>query len=202
MNNNKKFNQFSMFNIRSVDKNVLYWENALSYSNELYGFVELVDRYKESYFKISKWTNLKKIINIDNIKKSTGIDILDKRILYISNSFNMGFEICFDQYCKNQNIDHSKYRLDLNSVVIKKNDKDLSIDLDYETIDNVAFFIIAYINDDYEGGELFLNNNLLIQPKAGTVLIIPASEKNNYTVNKNISGTRYVASTIIYKKDN
>ena len=202
MNNNGKFKQFSMFNLKLASNNVLYWENALSYSNELSNFIELVDNFVESYFKISKWTNLKKIINLNNIKKSTGIPILDKRILYISNSFNMGFEMCFDRYCNNKSIDPNKYLLDLDSVVIKKNDKSLTTDLDYESINNVAFFIIAYINDDYKGGELFLSNNLLLKPKAGTVLIIPASEINSYKINENIVGNRYVASTMVYKKEN
>lgn len=202
MNSDKKFNQFSMFNIRSISDNIKYWENALSYSNELSSFIELVDNYEESYFKISKWTNFKKIINADNIKKSTGIPILDKRILYISNSFNMGFEMCFGRYCNNQGIDPNKYLLDLNSVVIQKNDKNLLTDLDYESINNVAFFIIAYINDDYDGGELFLNNSLLLKPKAGTVLIMPASEINSYKINENVVGNRYIASTIVYKKEN
>jgi hypothetical protein len=202
MSNNKRFSQFSMFNLKLASNDILYWENALSYSNELSKFIEIVDTHKDSYFKISKWENLKKIINIDKIKESTGTDILDKKVLYIVNSFSMGFEMCFDRYCKSKAIDSNQYILDLNNIIIKKNNKNFNIDLEDKVKDNVVFLVIAYINDDYEGGEIFLNKSLLTKPKAGTVLIIPTTEINNYEVNNNILGTRYIAYTTVYKKKN
>lgn len=196
MDNNYKFEQFTMFNFKTITNDIFYWENALSYSNDLPKFIELVDNELESYGRISKWQNGIKKVNINNLKKSTGIDLLDKRTLYIANSITMAFEICFDRYCELKNINKNNYLIDFNNVTIQKNNETLPTDL----TNRFAFYIIAYINDDYKNGEiLLLNNDISIKPKAASVLIIPATELNNYKIN-NVVGIRYIASTIIYDR--
>ena len=194
MDNNYEFEQFTMFNFKEINNDIFYWDNALSYSNDLPKFIELIDNSLESYDRISKWENGIKKVNINNLKKSTGIDLLDKRTLYISNSITMAFEMCFEKYCELKNINKNEYLIDFNNITIQKNNQTLAIDLNTK----FAFYIISYINDDYQNNEiLLLKNNISIKPKAGSVLIIPASELGDYKIN-DVIGTRYTASTVIY----
>jgi hypothetical protein len=194
LDNNYEFEQFTMFNFKEINNDIFYWDNALSYSNDLPKFIELIDNSLESYDRISKWENGIKKVNINNLKKSTGIDLLDKRTLYISNSITMAFEMCFEKYCELKNINKNEYLIDFNNITIQKNNQTLAIDLNTK----FAFYIISYINDDYQNNEiLLLKNNISIKPKAGSVLIIPASELGDYKIN-DVIGTRYTASTVIY----
>lgn len=199
MNDNHIFEQFTMFNFKPITNNVLYWENALSYSNELSKFIELVDKEEKSYSRISKWENNSKKVITNKMNDSTGIDLLDKRTLYISNSFAMAFEMCFERYFQSKNVDPKEYYLDLNSFVIKKISQDSLLLSDYEIKDKVAFCLIAYINDTYIGGNItLLNSPISFKPKAGSVLIIPIEELNNYKVD-DVVGTKYVCSAVLYK---
>jgi hypothetical protein len=193
--NNDVFEQFTMFNPKVITNSILCWENALSYSGDLPKFIEILDQEPDSYSRISKWENQTKTINMNSLKQSTGTDLLDKKTLYIANSLAMSFEMCFERYCESKNIKQNEYFLDLTSITIKKSN-DLPLDLEHK--DNAKFFIIAYINDNYDGGEIFLlNEGISLKPKQASVIIVPAQELKNYTT-KNIVGTRYIASVIVY----
>ena len=51
---------------------------------------------------------------------------------------------------------------------------------------------IAYLNDDYSGGELlFPDHNLQIKPRVGSLLIFPGGIENIHGVNEILSGDRY-----------
>jgi hypothetical protein len=193
--NNDVFEQFTMFNPKVITNSILCWENALSYSGDLPKFIEILDQEPDSYSRISKWENQTKTINMNSLKQSTGIDLLDKKTLYIANSLAMSFEMCFERYCESKNIKQNEYSLDLTGITIKKSN-DIPLDLEHK--DNAKFFIIAYINDNYDGGEIFLlNEGISLKPKQASVIIVPAQELKNYTTN-NIVGTRYIAFAIVY----
>ena len=52
---------------------------------------------------------------------------------------------------------------------------------------------MTYLNDDYEGGETFINDNgneILIQPKAGRVLIMLSDSRCPHGVKKVNNGIR------------
>lgn len=52
--------------------------------------------------------------------------------------------------------------------------------------------IVAYINDDYEGGELYFPRfNLTIKPKTGDVVIFPSTYIYEHASNDMLSGTKY-----------
>lgn len=194
MNNSGVFEQFTMFNFKQITSDILYWDNALSYSDELTKFIELVDKDEESYSRITKWENEIKTANIDSLKESTGDHLVDKRTLYIMNSLSMAFEMCFKEYCKLKDIDQNKYSLGLNNILIKRNNIDLPIDTN-----NVEFVIIAYLNNNYDGGEIsLLTHNISLKPKSASVLIVSAKELNNYILD-DVTGSRYVASVVVYK---
>lgn len=59
---------------------------------------------------------------------------------------------------------------------------------------------VAYINDDYNGGELFFTNkNIEIKPPAGSIMIFPATEEYEHGVRNVRKGPfRYVLPAFIF----
>lgn len=63
--------------------------------------------------------------------------------------------------------------------------------------------VIIYLNDDYEGGELyFTQHDLKIKPKAGTLVSFPGTDQYLHGVANVLPGeTRYVISTFAFEKE-
>ena len=216
MQNDVEFKQFVMFDLKVLSPEIWYWENALSFPEYLVGFIDEIDSYPESHLRISKWedwtaSNDKslvygktKIINKKNLKVSTGSDYVDKKTLYIANSMLMAFEMCTDRYLASHNLDKSKYNLNLDSVTIKAWNQGQSMGPHFDGQDgdkNLAFSLVAYINDDYEGGEIsFQNHNITIKPKAGSLIMFPSQEPYIHEVKPITSGTRYMSPSHVYIK--
>jgi hypothetical protein len=216
MQNNVEFKQFIMFDLKVLGTDIWYWENALSFPEHLKDFIDKIDEEPESYSRISKWEDWTasddnklvygKIKNIDkpNLKISTGSDILDKKTLYIANSFIMAFQMCTDRYLEARKLDKDKYDLNLNRITIKKWNQGQWMGPHFDGQDgnkNLAFSLVAYINDDYEGGEInFPNHNVTIKPKAGSLIMFPSQEPYIHQVKPIVSGTRYMSPAHVYIK--
>lgn len=61
----------------------------------------------------------------------------------------------------------------------------------------VEYSSVFYINDDYEGGEIFFPDyNLEIKPKPGSVVFFPSNSKYIHCVKKIIKGDRYAVPSL------
>ena len=216
MNNNVEFKQFIMFDLKVLSPDIWYWENALSFPEDLKNFIDKIDYEPESYSRISKWENWTasndvnliygktKTINKDNLRVSTGSDIVDKKTLYIANSFLMAFQMCTDRYLASRNLDKNRYNLNLDRITIKAWNEGQSMGPHFDGQDgnkDLAFSLVAYVNDDYEGGEIsFPNHNITIKPKAGSVIMFPSQEPYIHEVKPITSGTRYMSPAHVYIK--
>ena len=216
MQNNVEFKQFTMFDLKVLGTDIWYWENALSFPEHLKDFIDKIDEEPESYSRISKWENWTasddnklvygKTKNIDRskLKISTGSDILDKKTLYIANSFLMAFQMCTDRYLDSRKLDKNKYDLNLDRITIKAWNEGQSMGPHFDGQDgnkNLAFSLVAYINDDYEGGEInFPNHNVTIKPKSGSLIMFPSQEPYIHEVKPIVSGTRYMSPAHVYIK--
>jgi len=216
MQNNVEFKQFIMFDLKILETDIWYWENALSFPEHLKDFIDKIDEEPESYSRISKWENWTasddnklvygKTKNIDRskLKISTGSDILDKKTLYIANSLLMAFQMCTDRYLDSRKLDKNKYDLNLDRITIKAWNEGQSMGPHFDGQDgnkNLAFSLVAYINDDYEGGEInFPNHNVTIKPKSGSLIMFPSQEPYIHEVKPIVSGTRYMSPAHVYIK--
>jgi hypothetical protein len=64
----------------------------------------------------------------------------------------------------------------------------------------IEYGVIIYLNDDFEGGELFYPNlNYLYKPKSGDIVIHPATEEYTHEVYPVVSGERYTLTTFVRK---
>lgn len=66
--------------------------------------------------------------------------------------------------------------------------------VDNYTDPSLIYACVAYVNDDYEEGEIFFSRfNLSLKPKAGSLLVFPTSEQWSHGVTEVAEGpTRYV----------
>jgi hypothetical protein len=216
MQNNVEFKQFIMFDLKVLGTDIWYWENALSFPEHLKDFIDKIDQEPESYSRISKWENWTasndsslvygktKTINASALKKTTGSDMVDKKTLYIANSFSMAFQMCTDRYLESRRLDKNKYNLNLDRITIKAWNEGQSMGPHFDGQDgnkDLAFSLVAYINDDYEGGEInFPNHNVTIKPKAGSLIMFPSQEPYIHEVKPIVSGTRYMSPAHVYIK--
>ena len=216
MQNNVEFKQFIMFDLKVLSPDIWYWENALSFPEHLKDFIDKIDEEPESYSRISKWEKWTasndsslvygktKIINRSKLKTTTGSDMVDKKTLYIANSFLMAFQMCTDRYLDSRKLDKNKYNLNLDRITIKAWNKGQSMGPHFDGQDgnkDLAFSLVAYVNDDYEGGEIsFPNHNVTIKPKAGSLIMFPSQEPYIHEVKPIVSGTRYMSPAHIYIK--
>jgi predicted 2-oxoglutarate/Fe(II)-dependent dioxygenase YbiX len=210
------FKQFTLFDLQVLENNIWYWENALSFPNELNTFIEEIDSEPLSYSRISKWNNwtasddsnliygATKNISMAQLKETTGSDEVDKKTLYIANSFAMAFEMASDRYFAGHNLDKARYNLEINTIPIKKWNQGQSMGPHFDGQDgnkDLAFSLVAYINDDYEGGEInFPNQNVTVKPKAGSLIMFPSQLPYLHEVKPIVSGTRYMSPAHAYIK--
>ena len=63
---------------------------------------------------------------------------------------------------------------------------------------DLAFSMITYLNDDYEGGEIhFKNQNVTIKPSAGSLIMFPSQEPFIHEVLPIKKGIRYMMPTSV-----
>lgn len=60
---------------------------------------------------------------------------------------------------------------------------------------------VIYLNDDYDGGEIsFPNQNILLKPEAGSIIIFPSYEPYVHHPQKIIDGNKYMIPLFWYKE--
>lgn len=80
---------------------------------------------------------------------------------------------------------------------------ELKAHTDNDTDPSIRYATIVYMNDDYEGGELFFTNKELeIKPKSGSLVIFPGTKEFNHGVKHVKSGPiRYVIVGFVKEKN-
>lgn len=208
--------QYIMFEVEKLNEDIWYWKNTISCSNELCGFIEDIDDNNESHVRIPPWAPwtasnddsmlygyVKNIIK-DSLKNNIDDKLSDQRTLYIINSLLMAVEMCFKLYMSGKNLNREDYVLDTHILPIKKWNVGQSMGPhcdNYDGHSNLAFSMVTYLNDEYEGGELnFPNHEITIKPQAGSVIMFPSHEPFLHQVLPIKNGTRYMLTTSVFKK--
>jgi hypothetical protein len=95
--------------------------------------------------------------------------------------------------------DKSLYFGGIDTIQRQYDGEELVEHVDNDADPDVAFAAIAYINDDYEKGELFFSNfDLFIKPRAGSLMIFPGGKDYSHGVRAPGPGPiRYVLPTFI-----
>ena len=69
----------------------------------------------------------------------------------------------------------------------------------YDGNTDLAFSMVEYLNDDYEGGEIsFPNHNITIKPEKGSLIMFPSQDPFVHEVKPIISGDRYMSTISLW----
>ncbi len=217
---NEKFmagkEQYIMFDLKVLHPDIFYWDNIISYPDELVEFINDLDLNELSRKAVSKWVpwtasndlsiiyGATKNISKKMVDEGSGDKKTDQRVLYIYNSLEMAFDMCFARYLeRHPNLNPLDYKLDTENITVKKWQvgSNMGPHADgYDGNTNLAFSLVAYINDDYEGGEInFPDHNITIKPKKGSLIIFPSQVPFVHEVKTVISGDRYMSPALVYK---
>jgi len=206
---------YHMFIPQALENNIWHFKNVVSYPKELVAFINEVDENPESYSKITQWSpwtasdnpniiyGKNKNVLTNSIKENNSGSRLDQKILYISNSLKMAFDMCINNYLKSKNIDPENYILPMGEIPIREWAAGSGMGPHCDNYDGhttLAFSMIVYLNDDYEGGEIeFPNQGVSIKPQEGSLIVFPSNEPYLHKVNEVLSGKRYTSHLSVYK---
>lgn len=205
---------YVMFDLKLADKNIFYWENVVSYPEQLIEFIEELDLINESHDLVAKWepwyasTDMqtiygkrKHIITKDRHNDS-GNTRLNQKALYVVNSLMMAPEMCAINFSKMLGMDKSEINLDLSHISLSKYENGMGMGPHCDASDpngtgtNLRYSLVTYLNDDYEGGELhFKDHNITIKPKAGSLVLFPSTEPYYHESKPLKSGVKYMYTT-------
>lgn len=191
--------------------NVLVVENFLS-DSELNRFHEIINSLPEDEWMIEYTKNLKRFC-----LEKFGRDDVDNLVAEGKFEVTLGWED------KNYNMDHEPVA---ENIVHRLGSMVLSVDPDLETSGlktfqrmqegvqlkahtdqhtdpSIRYATIIYLNDNYNGGELFFTNkNLELKPKPGSLVIFPGTEEFDHGVRHVEAGPiRYVLVGFIKVKN-
>lgn len=206
---------YHMFDVQILEKDIWYFKNVLSYPQELLRFVHQLDADERTYGAITKWEdwtasndssflygNNKNILT-KNVSNAIDGGRLDQKMLYVKNSFEMAAQMSFEMYLASHQLDKSMYSLPMENIPLRRWTKGSSMGPHCDSYDgdtDLAFSMITYINDDYEGGEIhFPNHNISLKPAAGSLVMFPSQEPYLHEVKEVISGDRYTSHLSAYK---
>jgi hypothetical protein len=99
--------------------------------------------------------------------------------------------------------------------IVQVTEKDQYDSIDYNNLDNIRnshdnvpfhwtghLASLIYINDNYDGGELYFpDRNINIKPKPRTLIMFPGNDNYVHGVSKNKNATRFNLSLFIKFKD-
>jgi hypothetical protein len=218
MNNDKPFDpndMYHMFIPNVLENNIWYFKNVVSYPKELVQFINEVDSDSQSHSKITEWgqwtasndTSVvygkNKNVLTQQIKENNSGSRLDQKILYISNSIKMAFEMCLNTYLTSKKIEPENYILPMGEIPLREWAAGSGMGPHCDNYDGhttLAFSMIVYLNDEYEGGEIeFPNQGISLKPEEGSLIIFPSNEPYLHKVNEVLSGKRYTSHLSVYK---
>lgn len=203
-----------MFDFKMLHPNILYCENIFDDSSKIIDLIEELDSIPSLYNVITKWEPWQEIENpafVYGDKKNIAItkfsQINNKDCKYLIDSIKNALFTCYDKYFEEQpSLNKDGYREPYGSFSIKKWNQDMFMlphTDGYKDNHSISFTMMLYLNDDYEGGEIvFSNQNLIIKPKAGSLLMFPSKDPFTHEVNKSKNGRRLTLTATVHSNDN
>jgi predicted 2-oxoglutarate/Fe(II)-dependent dioxygenase YbiX len=185
---------------------IYYYQDILKNSLELIDLIEKTDSECTKFTGIPSWKpwispdgtyqfGLNKIIN-------TGIKYeKNKKLLEIYNSINNVMEYTAHHYAKENNIKLKKVA-NLNIGKYPKGKGMQSHADSHGDPGSPSISSVLYLNDDYEGGELyFKEQNITLKPSKGSVIVFPSIEPYYHESIEITEGIKYICLGFWYKDE-
>lgn len=190
-----------------LDENLFYIENFISEKDIL----ALQDAIKsDSYIEDNGHPSHISL----NLRESNLTNIWNGYLNVLDDLFNSKTETLIRPYTdfislvKYRNFDFSSNDVPQefanSNYIMPPHADDISYDLSEKDLSETKSFvskgIVIFINDDFEGGEVvYINKDISIKPKAGTLVCHPGTKEYSHAVNKFYNGDRIIASMFVHK---
>ena len=212
--NNKTFLkddfEFIGLSVLEPTNGVLVIENFLS-KEELDSFLDLINNTEEKAWSVLYLEGLKPFClqkfgrdDVENLVAEGKFEITqgweDKNLALENHLVSKEIHERLNQIIQNKDS-----RLELNSLSLQRMQPGVQLKshTDQHTDPSIQYAAIMYLNDTYNGGEVFFQNkNISMKPKAGSLLIFPGTEEFEHGVKEVEEGPiRYVIPSFIRIKD-
>jgi predicted 2-oxoglutarate/Fe(II)-dependent dioxygenase YbiX len=115
----------------------------------------------------------------------------------------MASNLCIKQFMDIKKMDLNDYVID-NNINIKMYNSGQAMGPHYDGQDGhtkLQYSLVLYLNNDYEGGEIyFKNQNISLKPTAGSLILFPSQQPFEHESKMIISGYKYMVPSHIYAK--
>lgn len=187
-----------------LDSEIIYFPSAIPNPDLLVKFIEETENDIEIQKAIPKWdewfSSNDKTHQYGHQKRliQGNLDLLDKktklRATYIMNSIHSQMMHAAQCFAHIKNLEDQLVVLDMFAVNRYHKGAELGHHVDQSDGDtNLRYSLVAYLNEDYEGGELeFANHGIKFKPKAGSIIIFPSYLPYLHKSNEIISGHKYM----------
>lgn len=191
-------------NTSTLFDKIHYYEGVIEDPATLLNLINSTDVDLDDFTSITKWKKWsasndeyvfgeQKFINSNIDKESNSL------LVYINKQIN-------DAIYKSSQIYAKKYNIDLGHLTplsISKYyvGKHMGSHVDsYGDDRSPILSVVLYLNDDYEGGELyFKNQSVMIKPTAGSIVIFPSNEPYYHESKEIRRGVKYMSPGFWYK---
>lgn len=160
--------------------------NSYNYSEAMVGYAMKIPEYRDCYdFKYKKTDISGDMSPASQQLQSLWQDLYNAKLQAVKH------------YCKTFNIGELRYWEAMNFVKYGPNQHFMEHH-DNGFSYNCVVSLVAYPNDDYEGGELYFRlQGLNIKPKAGDLFVFPSNFMYPHQAKPVISGTKYSIVTML-----
>jgi len=125
----------------------------------------------------------------------------DSELKIINDKFNLMVRERLYSYRLMFDINEKFFCTEGNSILKYTNSQYFNSHYDGDTSSKRVVSPILYLNEDYEGGEIeFVNFDIKIKPKAGSLMIFPSNYAYRHIAHPVTSGTKYAIVTWIHDR--
>lgn len=195
--------------IKKLDNNILYYTGLFSNPKKFVEKIEELEIKNDNTFQLSKWKmwkasdedieyGISKDGMFSNMQYQTVQDIETSMIVYKIKSIS---DLCFINYAHNTGSRELKLP---NYFSIRKYNSlaDMGKHVDSEDPTDKNHPVISgvlYLNDDYEGGEIYFpEQDIKIKPEAGSLVMFPSSRPYFHHPLPVTSGSKYMVPFFWY----
>jgi hypothetical protein len=175
----------------NVHKEIVVYKNFLTNEEIHLIMKECLSSLQSDWHGIESEKIYSLIKNNSNLTKKFDrhVEKWDKTKYQIKNNdFLNGIKNKIDSICENGYIASDDYK-----IVNKFSDgRDMDVHHDAVLDSSIKFGAVIYLNDNYQGGEIFYPElDFKYKPSAGDLIIHPAKDEYKHGVNKVFNGNRY-----------
>jgi hypothetical protein len=188
-------------NLNILETNIYYYENVLENPKQLIKDIEALDLVSDETTPITKWKEWVAYQSDYSFgaQKTILESVFDNKNIFYKESISIYNRI--NEAIVNVSLDYAKKHDDLNigkltPLSISKYNIDRSMGPHVDSHDDdplKTISVVLYLNDNYEGGQLyFKDQDILIKPKEGSIVVFPSKKPYFHESQTLISGTKYM----------